>query len=148
MLELLNTPAYHQFIGDKNVRSIKDAEANIQSRIDSYKANGFGLWIVELKETNIPIGTCGLIMRESHKDIDIGFAFHPSYYNKGYGFEAASATLAHGFEKLNLKKIVAYTDQHNKASIALLEKLGLQFNKKIQFSENDESLLYSIIKPN
>ena len=148
MLELLNTPAYHQFIGDKNVRTIKDAEANIQTRIDSYKMNGFGLWLVELKNSNIAIGTCGLIKRDSFDGIDIGFAFHPSYYNKGYGFEAASATLTHGFENLQLEKILAYTDQENKASIALLEKLGLQFVEKMQFSKNDETLLFSIKKPN
>ena len=148
MLELLNTRAYHQFIGDKNVRTIKEAEANIQTRIDSYKANEFGLWLVELRETNTPIGTCGLIKRNSYKDIDIGFAFHPSFYSKGYGYEAAKATLAYGFEKFHFDKIVAYTDENNRASIALLEKLGLQFVEKIQFSENEETLFFSIKKPN
>lgn len=148
MLGLLNTPAYHQFIGDKNVRTIKDAEVNIQSRIDSYDANGFGLWLVELKESNIAIGTCGLIKRDSFEGIDIGFAFHPNHFKKGYGFEAASATLNYGFEKLNLDKILAYTDQENNASITLLEKLGLRFVEKIQFSEDDETLLFSIKKPN
>lgn len=148
MLELLNTPAYHQFIGDKNVRTIKEAEANIQTRIDSYKANEFGLWLVELRETNTPIGTCGLIKRNSYKEIDIGFAFHPSFYGKGYAYEAAKATLAYGFEKFHFAKIVAYTDENNRASIALLEKLGLQFVEKIQFSENEETLFFFIKKPN
>lgn len=148
MLELLNTPDYLHFIGDKNVRTIKGAEANIQSRLDSYITNGLGLWLVELKEKNISVGTCGLIKRDSYDDIDIGFAFHPAYFHKGYAFEAASATLKYGFKKLLLEKIVAYTNKDNIASITLLEKLGLQYEKEIQFSENYGSFLYSIKKPN
>ena len=148
MLELLNTPAYHQFIGDKNVRTIKEAVANIQTRIDSYEANGFGLWIVVLKEPSIPIGTCGLIKRDTFEGIDLGFAFHPNYFHQGYGSESAQATLSFGFDKLKLNEILAYTDQENRASIALLEKLGFRYMKKIEFSENDETLLFSIKKPN
>lgn len=147
MLELLNTPDYLQFIGDKKVRTIKDAEANIQSRIDSYITNGFGLWLVELKENNIPIGTCGLLKRDSYVDIDIGYAFHSAYFQKGYGYEATNATLKYGFKKLLLEKIVAYTNKDNKASITLLEKLGLRNDNEIQFSENYSSFLFSIKKP-
>ncbi len=146
VLELLNTPQYIQFIGDKKVRSIKDAEANIQERVDSYKSNGFGLWLVVLKGSEVPVGTCGLIKRDTLEDVDIGFAFHPNYFNEGYAYEAAKACLHYGYEKLVLSKIVGITDVDNQASIKLLEKLGLQFEKELEIPDSEKVLLFSPIK--
>ncbi len=146
ILELLNTPQYIQFIGDKNVRSIKDAEANIQERIDSYASNGFGLWLVTLKESGVPVGTCGLIKRDALEHVDIGFAFHPNYFNKGYAYEAAKACLRYGYEKSGLSKVVGITDGDNQSSIKLLEKLGLQFEKELETPDSEKVLLFSPIK--
>ncbi len=108
--------------------------------------NGFGLWLVLLKETNAPIGTCGLIKRETLDDVDIGFAFHPNWFKKGYAQEAAKATLAYGFNKLHLDRIVGITDSGNKASIKLLEKMGFSYETEIELDEDDFVLLFSIIK--
>ncbi len=36
ILELLNTPNYLQFIGDKNVHNLVDAETHIKERLDAY----------------------------------------------------------------------------------------------------------------
>ncbi len=146
ILELLNTPQYIQFIGDKNVHCIKDAEANIQERIDSYTSNGFGLWLVTLKEIGAPVGTCGLIKRDTLEDVDIGFAFHPDYFKKGYAYEAAMACLRYGYKKLALSKIVGITDEDNQSSIKLLEKLGLQFEKELETPDSKKVLLFSPIK--
>jgi len=146
ILELLNTPQYIQFIGDKNVHSIKDAEINIQERIDSYVTNGFGLWLATLKESGVPIGTCGLIKRDTLEHVDIGFAFHPNHFNKGYAYEAAEACLRYGYEKLGLSKVVGITDGDNQSSIKLLEKLGLQFEKEIEMPNSDKVQLFSVIK--
>lgn len=107
---------------------------------------GFGLWLVILKETNIPIGICGLVKRESLEDVDIGFALHPNYMHVGYGFEAASATLKHAKHDLEIMNVVAITDQDNYGSIALLNKLGFYFEKKIKLSARDTVLLFSPIK--
>ncbi len=147
ILELLNTPSYLQFIGDKNVRSIKEAENHIKNdRIKSYQTNGFGLWLVELRSSCTPIGTCGLLKREGTTEIDIGFAFHPAFFNKGYAFEAAKATLNYAYEKLKFKKVVAYTNKENSTSIALLKKLGLRFEKTVNIFKTEDVLLFSLIK--
>lgn len=75
ILVLLNTPSWQKFIGDKNVHSIDDAERYlIDGPLKSYRENGFGLWLVLLKESNTPVGMCGLIKRDYLDAIDIGFA--------------------------------------------------------------------------
>ncbi|MEM6720606.1 MAG: GNAT family N-acetyltransferase [Bacteroidota bacterium] len=144
VLELVNTPAWIRYIGDRNIRTPGLAEEYIQETIQkSYAKNGFGLWLMELKETNKPIGMCGLVNRESLDNVDIGFALLPKYVRNGYTHEAAKATLKYAKEKLKIDKIVAITDQKNVASIGLLNKIGLHFEKELQLTENDTVLLFS-----
>jgi len=144
VLELVNTPSWIQYIGDRNIRTPGVAEEYIRENLrKSYTKNGFGLWLMELKETKTPIGMCGLVNRDSLEDIDIGFALLPAYGRKGYTYEAAKATLQYAKEELQISKIVAITDQNNMASIGLLNKIGLQFEKKLKLSKNDTVLLFS-----
>lgn len=109
----------------------------------SYKNHGFGLWLVELKDSNIPTGMCGLVNRDSLENVDIGFAILPQYTQLGYGLEAAKATMRYAKYALQLHKIVAITDSKNITSINLLNKLGFCFDKTIHLSENDTVLLFS-----
>src|SRR5689334_22505860 len=94
ILNLLNEPSFLRYIGDKKVRNLEDARQYIlNGPIASYERNGFGLLLVELKETHTPLGMCGLLKREELPDADIGFAFLPAYWNKGFAFEASAAVL-------------------------------------------------------
>ncbi len=75
MLELLNEPDWIKYIGDRGLRTIEDARTYIiDGPMTMYKEEGFGLYLVELKESKIPIGICGLIQRDFLKDVDLGFA--------------------------------------------------------------------------
>jgi RimJ/RimL family protein N-acetyltransferase len=136
ILDLLNQPSFLRYIGDKGVRNTEDAIRYIQTGpVASYERFGFGLYLVELKETGLPIGMCGLLKRDVLPDVDMGFAFLPDYWSRGYAFEAASAVITHGREVFGLRRIVAITSIENRASIKLLEKLGLEFEGLITPSE-------------
>ena len=89
ILELLNEPSWLRFIGDKNVHSLDDARRYIENGpMAMYAAKGFGLYRVALKETDTPIGICGLIKRDTLPEPDIGFAFLPRAWGAGYAREA------------------------------------------------------------
>jgi RimJ/RimL family protein N-acetyltransferase len=145
IIELLNSPGWLQFIGDRNVKTNEQAIAYLENGpLKSYSDNKFGLWMVELKETKTAIGMCGLIKRDSLENPDIGFAFLPSYVGKGYAFEIASATLAFAKDTLGIQKISAITVGSNSRSIRLLEKTGFRFIKTFRFPGSEENLsLYS-----
>lgn len=144
MLNLLNTPGYYKYIGDRNVRSIGDAEAYIlNGPAKSYERFGFGFYIVNLKTDTTPIGICGLVKRETMKDVDIGFAFLPEYESKGYGFESATAIMQWAKEKLDLKALAGIVLENNLPSVRLLEKLGLKFQEKFMM-DKEELMLYRI----
>ncbi|WP_438711214.1 GNAT family N-acetyltransferase [Aquimarina muelleri] len=144
IINLVNSPKWLEFIGDKDVKTTEDAINYLENGpIKSYKENGFGLWLVQLKGSNIPIGMCGLVNRETLQHIDIGFAMLPEYLGLGYGFEIASATMSYAKNNLNLDKVIAITDSNNIASIKLLNKIDLYFEKTLNLSENDSVLVFS-----
>jgi RimJ/RimL family protein N-acetyltransferase len=141
ILRLLNEPSWLRFIGDKGVRTIEDARSYIlQGPVEMYSRLGFGLYLVELREEGFSIGICGLIKRDSLEDVDIGFAFLPVYWGKGYGYEAASAVMAYGGKALGLNRIVAITSPDNDRSVKLLEKLGLRFEEMVKLAHDSEEV--------
>src|SRR5258708_2407137 len=103
VLQLLNEPSFLTYIGDIGVRSIEDAcNYILTGPVASYEQHGFGLYLVELKENGQPIGISGLVKRATLKDPDIGFAFLPAYWSKGYAGESAAAVLTYAREALGL----------------------------------------------
>ena len=141
ILELLNDPAWLQFIGDKGVRTLEDARDYILTGpVEMHARLGFGLYLTELKEGGVPIGICGLIKRDSLDDVDIGFAFLPKFRAKGYAYESASAVMAYGKNVLGLNRIVAITSPDNHASAQLLEKLGFQFERMVRLSDDAQEV--------
>ena len=141
ILGLLNDPSFLRFIGDKGVRTLDDAREYISNGpVASYERFGFGLYLTERKEDRVPIGICGLLKRESLEDVDVGFAFLPQFWSKGYAFESASAVMAYGRNVLGLTRIVAVTSPDNDASIRLLEKLGLKFESMARLSEDSPEI--------
>lgn len=141
ILGLLNEPSWLRFIGDKGVRTVEDARAYIlKGPVDMYSRLGFGLYLVELKESAFPIGMCGLIKRDTLEDVDIGFAFLPAYWGKGYAYEAAAAVMTYGEEVLGLNRIVAITSLDNDRSAKLLEKLGLRFEETLKLAPGSDEV--------
>ena len=135
ILELLNEAAFLRFIGDKGVRTLADArDYLLKGPIESYRRFGFGLYRVSLREDGTPIGMCGLVKREGLADVDVGFALQSRYWSRGYAVEAAAAVLDHGKRILNLGRIVAIANPDNQASIAVLEKIGLSFERMVRLS--------------
>lgn len=146
MLELMNEPSYIRFIGDRKIRTLEGATVSITNGpIASYAKNGFGLYLVELKETGESIGICGLIKRDTLENVDIGYAFLPKFWLKGYAIESAMAVKDYARNVLGLKRMVGIADPENAGSIRVLEKIGMKFEKMIRLSEDDIDLkLFSL----
>jgi len=141
IVELLNEPSFIQNIGDRNVRTLADAEKYLENgAMVSYAKNGFGLLAVTLTETGETLGMCGLIKRDALEDVDIGYAFLPKFWSQGYAIEAAQGVMKFSKEVLGLKRIVAIVDPANAGSIRVLEKLGMTFEKMMKLSEDDIEL--------
>lgn len=145
LLQLLNEPSFIENIGDRNVRTVEDACRYAQNGpISSYQQHGFGLYLVLLKETGEAIGICGLVKRDSLPHADIGYAFLPEFWRKGYALEATAAMKEYAFSRLGHEKLLAIVNPENKSSIRVLEKLGLGFTRMVRMADDaPEICLYS-----
>jgi len=140
--ELVNTPDWLKYIGDRNVQTDADALRYLEERIfPDYAAGLIMNWKVCLLEDRTPIGNCGLYQRGFTGFPDLGFAFLPAYTKQGYGFEAASMVLQFAKENLQFEKICAITVPYNLASIRLLEKLGFSQKGTTFWPDDPEELL-------
>ena len=133
VLELLNEPAFIEFIGDKGVRDIPGAEKYLrEGPLASYARHGFGLWCVDRRTDGVSLGSCGLLKRDFLDHPDLGYAFLARHHGQGYAHEAATAILRHAGHELELKSLHAITAFRNPASVRLLGKLGFDFVDFIQ----------------
>ena len=131
--ELLNTPKFIKYIGDRGVTSPDDAAAFIENRYRlSYRDHGFGLYVVERKSDSVRVGLCGFVKRATLPGPDIGFAFLPEFEGQGYGFESAEAMMKYGRDTLGFTRVLAITSLDNAASGRLLKKLGFTFEQLIE----------------
>ncbi|MEO6131236.1 MAG: GNAT family N-acetyltransferase [Saprospiraceae bacterium] len=144
MLRLVNEPSWLQYIGDRKVYSIEDAEMYLSNgSIKSYAVNGYGFWKVVLKSTGESLGSAGLAKRDFLEDVDIGFAFLTEHTGKGYAFEIVDTILHYAMETLDIKRIVAITTKDNFRSMNLLSKLGLELEDEL-FLDGTNLNLFSI----
>ncbi|MCL6265373.1 GNAT family N-acetyltransferase [Flagellimonas myxillae] len=145
IIELLNSPNWITFIGDRGVKTEKQALGYIKnSLVSSYTKHGFGLYIMVLKESKTPIGLCGFLQRDYLDYPDIGFATLPGFEGHGYTFEACKTLMMHANENLNLECILGITTPANIKSRNLLSKIGLQEIGTIKPpGKREELLLFS-----
>lgn len=136
--DLLCTPTFIQYIGDRNVRTLEQSKAFLTDRVfPQYAEHGLNMYLVELVDSHTPIGAVGLLKREGIVDVDIGFALLPEYEGKGYAYEASKAVLDFGYQQKQLPKIIAFTSEDNLACQKLLIRLGLTHTKNIPWPVNE-----------
>jgi RimJ/RimL family protein N-acetyltransferase len=141
ILRLLNEPSFIENVGDKQVRTLTDSQRYIESGpMSSYYKFGFGLWLLEVKDSNVPIGICGLIKREALPEVDLGYALVPEFWARGYALESALGVISYARKSLGLKRVLAITSVHNERSIRVLDKSGFRFQRMIKMVDSEPEL--------
>ena len=146
LLAIWNYPAFMQYVGDRGIRTIAEAgDAMASGPLKLYDDHGYCPFRIALADTDEAIGLCGLFKRDNLDDPDIGFALLPEYCGKGFAYEAAAAVTEHARDGLELPCMTAIVSDENAASIGLIEKLGLVFERMIRMpNEDKEVCLYAI----
>ena len=141
IVQLLNSPGWLKYIGDRGVKTEEDAKLYLQNGpLLSYEKYGFGLYLVMLLETGDPIGMCGILKRENLEHPDLGFAFLPEFTGKGYAYEAANAVIQFAGQRLEIKTLLAITLPENLNSIKLLEKVGMKYDGVVKSHDGKDNL--------
>jgi RimJ/RimL family protein N-acetyltransferase len=127
MRALLNDPGWLANIGERNVRTRRQAKTWIATRhTATYGRLGFGFWAVERKSDGALMGMCGLIKRDTLMEADVGYALMPGFRGQGYAREAAAACVRYALDVLGLPEVWGITGPDNAASAGVLQQIGLR----------------------
>ena len=133
ILEITTQPSWMRNIGDRGVRDLETAEGYIRKGpLASYAARGYGLWCAVRREDGVPVGMCGIIKRDTMADPELAYAYLERFHGRGYGGEAALATMSYAREQLGLPRLAAIVNPANTASIRILERVGMTYRGPIQ----------------
>jgi [ribosomal protein S5]-alanine N-acetyltransferase len=144
---LLNlNPEVIKYTGDAPFENVEAAKKFL-SQYNHYQKYGFGRWAVLDKSNQTFLGWCGLKYTPELNEFDIGYRFLQQHWGKGYATESAQACVKFGFNSLGMQEIVGRALQENKASIRVLQKIGLQFWKE-QSTDQGVEVIYKITKSN
>jgi RimJ/RimL family protein N-acetyltransferase len=109
--------------------NIKVTEAHLNEWHKAHQADKIKsyVFVIEKKETSIPIGLFGLNLgKEKYKNAEVWYLIHPTFWRQGFATEALSAILDFGFDQLILHRIEAGCAIENIGSIKVLEKVGMK----------------------
>lgn len=142
MFQLHANPDVQKYTGEPPVESMKAMEQAIQTRISNYKKYGYGRWATFLKDENQFVGWAGLAYLPEFDEIDLGYRFLPEYWGMSIATEASHAILKYGFDTLGLKRIIAIAMKENKASVRVMEKVGMAFDKFAPYEPEGEDVVW------
>lgn len=131
-----------KYTGEGAFKDIEESKKFLEN-YDQYKKYGIGRWAVINKENKEFLGWCGLKFTESLNEYDIGFRFFRKHWNKGYATESAKACVNFGLNKFKITEIIGRAMKDNKASIKVLEKIGLMYDRDFDF-EGSKGVIYKI----
>jgi len=141
MLAIWNDPAFVRHVGDRGIRTNDAArEAMQKGAFHLYEKYGYGPYRVALKDSDQAIGLCGLFRRDGLDEPDIGYAVLPDYCGNGYAYEASSAVIDYARDDLKLSSLIAIISPKNDASIGLIRKLGLGFERMHNMPDDDHEV--------
>ena len=130
-----------RFTGEPPLQSVAEARDALELYPD-FETRGYGRWGCILKSEQRVIGFCGLKYLDDLDAVDIGYRFLPEYWGQGFATEACKASLDFGFEVLKLDRIIGLVLPDNPASIRVLEKIGMQFEREFDY-DGFRVLLYA-----
>jgi len=105
-----------------------EVEEWIARNIRRYRANGYGLWAVDLKATGEMIGDSGISLQEVDGEHlpEIGYHLRRDLWGQGLATEAALACRDYGFRVLEADLLIALIRPENVASGRVAVRNGMK----------------------
>jgi len=133
-----------RFLFDDRPITRCEAQALIEASTASFQRHGYGLWLYSDAESIA--GFAGFLDAGEDQPPRLVFATRPDLWGQGYATEAAAAVLRYVHASLRLERVAADGDEPNAASIAVLEKLGMQRSGR-EVTEGRPLLLFELRYP-
>lgn len=136
----------HQIWTDADVRRYlwddveidrQTAAAVVDQNLSDWSSRRYGLWLITDKQTNDAIGFVGFRSSEDANEPELLFGVLPGSWHRGIATEAAVAALRYLFEDVGASAAWAATDPPNTASVRVMERIGMVFDRHGKLNELD-----------
>jgi ribosomal-protein-alanine N-acetyltransferase len=122
-------PEVMRYINKGVPRPRADAADALAKLVEHWQTHGFGVWVLEDRQTGRFLGRCGLRHLPAIGEIELLYTLMRHAWGRGIASEAAKASLEYAFEVLKLRRIIAFAEPANVASWHVMEKLGMRREK-------------------
>jgi ribosomal-protein-alanine N-acetyltransferase len=131
--KLLVHPAVRKYLLDDEVMPVDWVESEIKQSTATFALRGFGLWGCFPKGAPAAlIGFCGYRHFHEPPELQLLYGLAPSWWGRGLATESGRAAVRYGFQELGFEKIIACADTPNIASIRVMQRIGLTFEKETE----------------
>lgn len=134
---LWTDPDIRRYLLDDEIVPRSWVVEEVEQVLAAFKKHGWGQWAVLLRSTNTMIGFCGYRPFHDPPELQLLYGIAPAYWGQALAPEAAHAMMRYGFENLHFDQIIASTDEPNAASIRVMEKTGMTFDRRITINGLD-----------
>jgi RimJ/RimL family protein N-acetyltransferase len=128
-----------RFLFDDRQITTEEAKSFIEISVMNFANYSYGIWLFFEHQGDQVAGFSGLL-HSLQGSPSLIFGTRPQLWGRGYAKEATLSILRYTFDVLGLKKVEADVDEPNKASIRVLEALGMSRTRRAIV--NERPLLY------
>lgn len=126
-------PEVIRYIGDGQPWSEERSRRFVERQVALFQKRAFCLWKLAPREGGGVIGFCGLQPLPETDEIEIGWWLARAWWGRGLATEGARVALRDGFVRVGLARIVAIAQPANTASIGIMHKLAMRFERMAEF---------------
>ena len=140
-IDLWTNPDVTEFMGGpRDKGKMLDA---VKEVLDDPYLEEYDLWILTEKESNQPIGHCGLLSKsvEGRDEVEVIYVIDKPYWGKGYASEICKMLISYAFEDKKLNRVIALINPKNKGSESVALKNGMNLEKEV-LRDDKKMLLY------
>lgn len=131
---IFTDPDVMRYISGGSPRSGDQIREFIARQQNHFRSRGFCLWKLLLKPQAHLIGFCGLqpLELDGASEVEIGWRLAKDQWGRGLATEAARVALRHAVEYAHLERVIAIAMPENRASLRIMEKLGMNYERASQ----------------
>jgi RimJ/RimL family protein N-acetyltransferase len=146
LCRLYADPEVMRYLGAGRPLNPRQAADRLERALAHWQKYGFGMWTVCARIDGRFLGRCGYGNLHDYPDMELAWSLHRFAWGQGYGTEVARAVIQHAFDVTKVPRLLAVARPGNIASLNLMRKLGMTYQRNIEFDGGD-ALLYMLDNP-
>jgi RimJ/RimL family protein N-acetyltransferase len=146
IVALYGDPEVMRYIGTRGALTREEACGRLDFMVDHWRRHGFGMWSLFRKDDGAFVGRCGMRYMDSTTDVELGYTLVKACWGQGFATEASRAVVRYALDVMKMKRLVAIADPENTASVNVMKKIGMTFERVGHYYGTD-CVLYALAPP-